>query len=90
MTKYEELENTLLDQIEKLNDDDLFKDTEEAKLVLNKSKAIADLSNAVIGLKNAQIQEKRIKLDAVRIAMSAEGYGYSKFLGIEEDKPKTH
>ena len=83
--RLEELEKVILDQIEKLNDDSLFEDPAEAKIAIEKSRSIAELTGSLAELENLRIAENRLKLDAVKIAMSADGYGYKKYLGIEED-----
>jgi hypothetical protein len=88
MTKIEELENVLLNQIEMLNDDSLLEDKDKAELAIKKSKSISDLADSFIGLRNSVLEENRVKIDMVKIAMSAEGYAYSKYLGIEEIKAK--
>ena len=88
MTKIEELENVLLNQIELLNDDSLLENKEKAELAIKKSKSISDLTNSFIGLRNSESEEKRLKIDMVKIAMSAEGYSFQKYLGIEEDNVK--
>ncbi|MBP3773438.1 MAG: hypothetical protein J6I53_12265 [Treponema sp.] len=44
-----ELEDVLLDQIEKLNDDSIMDDPEKAKILIDKSKSMTDLTNAYIG-----------------------------------------
>lgn len=52
--KLDELENTLLDQIEKLNDDSLADDPEKAQMMIEKSKVMSDLAgrlNEMNGLK---------------------------------------
>lgn len=87
--KTTELEDVLLNQIEMLNDDSLLENPEKAKLAIEKSKSIAELTNSFIGVRGSVQAETRLKLDAVKIAMDADGYRYSKFLGIEEDSPKS-
>lgn len=72
--KIQELENCLLDQIEKLNDDSLASDVDAAKAVIEKSKAMSDLTNSYIGL-------QRMKLDVVK-HLSANGGLYEDYLGI--------
>ena len=74
--KLDELESTLLDQIEKLNDDSLADDPEKAKLVIEKSKAMSDLAGKINEL-------NRLKLDVYREA-NQNGGVYEKFLGIAE------
>jgi hypothetical protein len=86
MTKIEELENVLLNQIEMLNDESLNDTPETAKIAVDKSKQISELTNSYIGLKNLELSERRLKLDAVKIAMDDNGYMYQSYLGIEEDK----
>lgn len=63
MKKILELENILLDQLEKLNDDSLNTSEEELNHVLNKSKAISALADNVIEL-------NRLKLDIVKASES--------------------
>ena len=40
--RIDELEKTLLDQIEKLNDDSLAEDVDQAKMMIEKSKVMSD------------------------------------------------
>lgn len=70
----EEIEKTLIDQLEKLNDDSLFNDAEEAKKVVERSKAMSELSKNLVEI-------NRLKLDAVRIAVNSDGI-YDDYLGI--------
>lgn len=74
-SRIKELENVLLDQIEKLNDDSIFDDEEKAKIMIEKSKAISDLSRNF-----TEIQ--RMKLEVVKHAENS-GTSYTKYLGIE-------
>ena len=74
--KLDELENTLLDQIEKLNDDSLADDPENAKMMIEKSKVMSDLAGRVTEL-------NRLKFDVYREA-NANGGIYEKLLGIEQ------
>lgn len=74
--KLDELENTLLDQIEKLNDDSLADDPEKAKMMIEKSKVMSDLAGRVTEL-------NRLKFDVYREA-NANGGIYEKLLGIEQ------
>lgn len=73
-----ELEEVLLDQIEKLNCDDVNEDTEKAQQMIDRSKSIAELTNAFIGV-------QRIKLDVVK-ELNRGGNLYESYLGIESDK----
>lgn len=73
--KLEELENTLLDQIEKLNDDSLADDPDKARLMIEKSKVMSDLAGRVTEM-------NRLKLDVYKEANQNGGI-YEKFLGIE-------
>ena len=73
--RIKELENVLLDQIEKLNDDSIFEEEERAKIMIEKSKAISELSKNFTDI-------QRIKLEVVRQAENS-GTSYTKYLGIE-------
>lgn len=75
-----ELENVLLDQIEKLNDDSIGEDVEQVKQMVERSKAISALSNNVMEI-------NRFKLDVVEHC-EKNGNLYEQFLGIEDKKPK--
>ena len=75
--KVQELENVLLDQIEKLNDDSLMDDPEKAKILIERSQSMANLTNAYIGV-------NRMKLDVVK-ELNKGGNLYEKYLGIEAD-----
>lgn len=71
----EEMERTLLDQIEKLNDDSIASDPEQARLMIDRSKAIGGLAQQVTEI-------NKLKLDVYKEA-NANGGIYEKFLGIE-------
>lgn len=73
--RIDELEKTLLDQIEKLNDDSLAEDFENARIMIEKSKVMSDLAGRVNEL-------NRLKFDFYKEA-NANGGIYEKFLGIE-------
>ena len=75
--KVQELENVLLDQIEKLNDDSVMDDPEKAKILIERSQSMANLTNAYIGV-------NRMKLDVVK-ELNKGGNLYEKYLGIEAD-----
>lgn len=75
MMKMDELENALLDQIEKLNDDSLAEDKENAQIMIEKSKAMSDLAGRINDL-------NRLKLDVYKEA-NANGGVYEKILGID-------
>ena len=75
--KAQELENVLLDQIEKLNDDSVMDDPEKAKILIERSQSMANLTNAYIGV-------NRMKLDIVK-ELNKGGTLYEKYLGIESD-----
>ena len=72
--KVQELENVLLDQIEKLNDDSVMDDPEKAKILIERSQSMANLTNAYIGV-------NRMKLDVVK-ELNKGGTLYEKYLGI--------
>lgn len=73
--KLMELETTLLDQIEKLNDDSIAEDEEATIRMIERSKAINDLSDKVI-----RINELKVK--AIEIGYKTDGL-YDKQLGLE-------
>lgn len=78
MTKIEELEKTLLDQIEKLNDDTVFEDKEKAGILVERSKAISSLTQNFVNVQN-------MKLNVVK-TLSDNGGLYENYLGIEDKK----
>lgn len=73
--KMQELEDVLMDQIEKLNDDTILDKPEEAKLLIERSKEITGLANSVIEI-------NRTKLEIVK-ELNRGGNLYEKYLGIE-------
>ena len=73
-----ELERTILDQIEKLNDDSIADDAEKAQRMIDRSRAIAELTNSFVGI-------NRMKLDVVK-ELNKNGSLYEGYLGIEADK----
>ena len=75
MTRFDELENVLLNQIEMLNDESILTDKESATIAIEKSKAISDLTGNFTEL-------QKVKLDIVKTARQEQGV-YDKYLGIE-------
>ena len=75
MTRFDELENVLLNQIEMMNDESILTDEESAIIAIKKSKAISDLTGNFTEL-------QKVKLDIVKTAMKEQGV-YDKYLGIE-------
>lgn len=81
----EELEGVLLDQIEKLNQDDVMANPEEGKALIDRSKAMSDLTNSYIDIQRTKLDAQRVKIEAVKLASSsAYGLKYDKYLGIED------
>ena len=78
-TRIKELEATLLDQIEKLNDDSIFEDADKAKILIERSKAISDLTQSFV-------EVNRMKLDVVK-EMNKGGNLNENYLGVESDSP---
>lgn len=74
--KINELENVLLDQIEKLNDDTIFEDKEKAGILVERSKAISSLTQNFVNVQN-------MKLNVVK-TLSENGGIYESYLGIED------
>lgn len=75
---FQELENVLMDQIEKLNDDSIGGDAENIKLMIERSKAISELTKNVVEM-------NRFKLDVVKAAETTGGL-YDEYLGITNGK----
>ena len=82
----EELEKTLLDQIEKLNQDDVMVSDKDNEQLIARSKAMSELTNSYIEIQKTKIDAQRVKIDAVKVAMDSCGLGYENYLGIEADK----
>lgn len=74
--RFAELEMTLLDQIEKLNQDDICATAEEAELIIKRSEAMSKLSDSVVSV-------NRLKLDIVK-ELNNNGGLYEGYLGIED------
>lgn len=78
--KIDELENVLLDQIEKLNDDSIGGDADKVREMIERSNAIAGLANNVMQICN-------FKLQAVK-EFGHNGDMYAGYLGLEEKAGK--
>lgn len=76
MRNIKELENALLDQIEKLNDDSIAEDSDKAKTLIERSRAMSELADSYIGV-------SRMKLDVVK-ELNRSGGLYEDYLGIED------
>lgn len=74
--RLQELENVLLDQIEKLNQDDIASDKEAAQVLIERSQAMSTLANSYISI-------NRLKLDVVKELNNSGGL-YEGYLGIED------
>lgn len=77
--RLQELENVLLDQIEKLNQDNIASDKEAAQVLIERSQAMSTLANSYISI-------NRLKLDVVKELNNSGGL-YESYLGIED---KSH
>lgn len=75
--RLQELENVLLDQIEKLNQDDIASDKEAAQVLIERSQAMSNLANSYISI-------NRLKLDIVKELNNSGGL-YKNYLGIEDN-----
>lgn len=90
MAKPLELENVLLDQIEKLNDDSIFEDKEAVKNLIERSRAISDLTNSYIDIQRTKLDAQKLKIDTVKImhetaiGIGNADEGVKKYLGIKE------
>ena len=76
--RLQELENVLLDQIEKLNQDDIASDKEAAQVLIERSQAMSNLANSYISI-------NRLKLDVVKELNNSGGL-YEDYLGIEDKR----
>lgn len=74
--RIKELEETILNQIEALNDDSLSDDAEKAQRMIDRSKAISELTNSFVGV-------QRMKLDVVK-ELNRNGGAYEEYLGIDD------
>lgn len=83
MTTMEELEKTLLSQVESLNDESLFNDKEQAQILVDKSRAMGELAGKIIDIQRQKSDENRLKLDIVKY-VSENGGMYESYLGIPE------
>ena len=77
-SRIKELEDTILDQIEKLNDDSIADDPEAIQRMIDRSKAIAQLTDSIVGI-------NRMKLDVVK-ELNKNGSLYENYLGITDEK----
>mgnify|MGYP007101837787 CR=1 FL=1 len=89
MTRIQELENLLLDQIEKLNQDDVLNKPDELQGLLDRSKAITELTDSLLDVQRLKIDTQRVKIEAVKVAKDQQGLGYDKYLGISADSNDT-
>ena len=93
MTKAEELENVILEQIELLGDDSVFDDGERFDRLIRRSNAMSELSENWIKIQQTKADEKRLRIEAVRVMYSVacgdrdEDSSVRKFLGIESRGP---
>ena len=76
--RIKELEDTILDQIEKLNDDSIGDDPEAIQRMIDRSKAIAQLTDSFVSI-------NRMKLDVVK-ELNKNGSLYENYLGITDEK----
>lgn len=77
MVDITELEKVLLDQIEKLNDDSIMEQPEQAKMLIDRSNSISNLANSFISV-------QKTKLDVVK-ELNKNGGLYESYLGIKDD-----
>lgn len=88
MNYFSEIEKALVGEIEALADPAPNDKPELIEAAVKKAHAMSELTGSYIELQSAAQNEMRVKIEAVKVAMSAEGYAYQKFLGVEEDKSK--
>lgn len=89
MTKAEELENVILEQIELLGDDSVFDDGEKLDRLIRRSNAMSELSENWIKIQQMKADEKRLRIEAVKVMHDVacgdrnEDNSVKNFLGIE-------
>lgn len=76
--RIKELEDAILDQIEKLNDDSIADDPEAIQRMIDRSKAMAELTDSFVSI-------NRMKLDVVK-ELNKNGSLYENYLGITDAK----
>lgn len=81
MVDITELEKVLLDQIEKLNDDSIMEQPEQAKMLIDRSNSISSLANSFMSI-------QKTKLDIVK-ELNKNGGLYESYLGIKDDTQKA-
>lgn len=81
MVDITELEKVLLDQIEKLNDDSIMEEPEQAKMLIDRSNSISSLANSFMSI-------QKTKLDIVK-ELNKNGGLYESYLGIKDDAQKA-
>ena len=91
MNQISELEKVILDQIEKLNQDDVCATEDESRQLIERSKAISDLTNAFMKIQDTKLDEQRLKIEAVKVVSDkAFGLKFENYLGIEDKKDKEN
>ena len=80
VNRLKELEEMLLDQVEKLNDDSIADDLEATQKLIDRSKAMEGLADQIVEI-------NRLKLDVVK-EMNSNGGLYENYLGIEDNTLK--
>lgn len=85
MNYFDEIERTLVGEIEALADPAPDETPEARAAAVEKAHAISELTNSFIKLQDTRLDEMRLRIEAVKVATKDEGYNYQKYLGIEED-----
>lgn len=77
--RLKELEEVILDQIEKLNDDSIMEDADKARILIDRSKSISELTDSFVSV-------NRMKLDVVKeLGKSLNADMYTKYLGVDPE-----
>lgn len=66
--KLEDVNNHLIMAMERLNDDELCKDPEDAKKEIQKAQALSGLAEQVINIHQLEINNRQVQINAMKIA----------------------
>lgn len=72
-TSNEKVQEHLCEMMERLLDDELFKDSKNALVEIEKAKAMSNLVESSLQIQRVEAQQAQIKLDAIRLLIKS-GY----------------
>lgn len=80
-TSNEKVQEHLCEMMERLLDDELFKDSKNALVEIEKAKAMSNLVESSLQIQKVEVQQAQIKLDAVRLLIKS-GYTFDDLSSI--------